>query len=284
MKIIKTIFNDKNKISIYQINKNKFVDKTYTKKNFKYFKNEISGYQFYKKNYVYKIPKFYSYQNKKNIKILTIEYIDGTKVNIFNFSKVFKKKIKITKKISYTKYTDHISNFYFKKKNKKIEKLKNNINKYLQKNIINSKLKLSFTHGDLAHFNCLKKKNYINVFDFEKFKERIFLFDHINWLYHPFISNVGLIMFSKNFMPKSTLLLKFIFYYFETFIFHVLKKNLNLHKIDRKNFKIFYLIYLYEKLSILSFDINLIKNFKRKNLARKLIIIILKNIDYIIKK
>ena len=120
------------------------------------------------------------------------------------------------------------------------------------------------------------------VFDFEKFRERIFLFDHLNWQYHSIISNIGSILISNKFIFKNNFLAKVILKYIKFLIYFKLQKILVNYKIDKKEFTKVYLFYLFEKQSILLFDLKFVKSIRNKILTRKLIMMIQKNIYFIL--
>jgi len=180
------------------------------------------------------------------------------------------------------RYINNISVFYEHKKNKKLIIIENDIKDYLKKKNFRLNSQLSLTHGDLAHYNCLKKDNNFYVFDFEKFRERIFLFDHLNWQYHSIISNIGSILISNKFIFKNNFLAKVILKYIKFLIYFKLQKILVNYKIDKKEFTKVYLFYLFEKQSILLFDLKFVKNIRNKILTRKLIMMIQKNIYFIL--
>lgn len=283
MKIIKKIIRDKKKIIVFDDKKKISVLKIYLKGDtLNEFKNEIKGYKYFKKNRIYKIPKLINFSRSNKFCYIKLEYIDGKKVKFLNFNEVFKNNVKLTKKVSNNTYIDDILKFYQIKKNIELIKIAKNIKEYLKEKNFNNNLKLSFTHGDLAPFNCLKKDNDFYVFDFEKFKERIFLFDHINWLFQPIMINLGHVLISKKFIFRNTFISKNILKYYKLFIYFKLKKVLNHYKINREEFTKFYLFYLFEKQSILLSDIKFVKNNQNKILAKKLIITIKGNINFII--
>ena len=154
--------------------------------------------------------------------------------------------------------------------------------KILKKKIFRLNSQLSLTHGDLAHYNCLKKDNNFYVFDFEKFRERVFLFDHLNWQYHSIIFNIGSLIISNKLIFRNNFLTNVILKYIKFLIYFKLQKILVNYKIDKKEFTKFYLFYLFEKQSILLFDLKFVKNIKKKILTRKFIMMIKKNIYFIL--
>jgi len=282
-KIVETYNTDKKKIIIIKKENTHKVYKIYLRGNKQLeYKNEIKGYRYFKKIKLFKIPKLYNHLNSKNISYIELEYIKGKKVDFFDYKKVFKKKIILTKTISDMRYINNISVFYEHKKNKKLIIIENDIKDYLKKKNFRLNSQLSLTHGDLAHYNCLKKDNNFYVFDFEKFRERIFLFDHLNWQYHSIISNIGSILISNKFIFKNNFLAKVILKYIKFLIYFKLQKILVNYKIDKKEFTKVYLFYLFEKQSILLFDLKFVKNIRNKILTRKLIMMIQKNIYFIL--
>ena len=282
-KIVETYNTDKKKIIIIKKENTHKVYKIYLRGNKQLeYKNEIKGYRYFKKIKLFKIPKLYNHLNSKNISYIELEYIKGEKVDFFDYKKVFKKKIRLTKTISDMRYINNISVFYEHKKNKKLIIIENHIKDYLKKKNFRLNSQLSLTHGDLAHYNCLKKDNNFYVFDFEKFRERIFLFDHLNWQYHSIISNIGSILISNKFIFKNNFLAKVILKYIKFLIYFKLQKILVNYKIDKKEFTKVYLFYLFEKQSILLFDLKFVKSIRNKILTRKLIMMIQKNIYFIL--
>ena len=282
-KIVETYNTDKKKIIIIKKENTHKVYKIYLRGNKQLeYKNEIKGYRYFKKIKLFKIPKLYNHLNSKNISYIELEYIKGKKVNFFDYKKVFKKNIRLTKTISDMRYINNISVFYEHKKNKKLIIIENHIKDYLKKKNFRLNSQLSLTHGDLAHYNCLKKDNNFYVFDFEKFRERIFLFDHLNWQYHSIISNIGSILISNKFIFKNNFLAKVILKYIKFLIYFKLQKILVNYKIDKKEFTKVYLFYLFEKQSILLFDLKFVKSIRNKILTRKLIMMIQKNIYFIL--
>ena len=282
-KIVETYNTDKKKIIIIKKENTHKVYKIYLRGNKQLeYKNEIKGYRYFKKIKLFKIPKLYNHLNSKNISYIELEYIKGEKVDFFDYKKVFKKNIRLTKTISDMRYINNISVFYEHKKNKKLIIIENDIKDYLKKKNFRLNSQLSLTHGDLAHYNCLKKDNNFYVFDFEKFRERIFLFDHLNWQYHSIISNIGSILISNKFIFKNNFLAKVILKYIKFLIYFKLQKILVNYKIDKKEFTKVYLFYLFEKQSILLFDLKFVKSIRNKILTRKLIMMIQKNIYFIL--
>ena len=282
-KIIKKIITDKKIILILNKKKKLSALKIYMKGNtLVEFKNEVRGYKYFYKKKIYNIPKLLNYSKNNTLYFIELEYINGKKANFFDFDKIFKLNKILTKKSLYINYIENISRFYQIKKKLHLTKIQNNIKKYLKKKKFQNYLRLSFTHGDLAPYNCLKKDNYFYVYDFEKFKKRIFLFDHINWMFHPIISNISLGLISDNFKYKNISIINIFLKYFKFLIYFKLNTILRNNKIDKNEFTKYYLLYLYEKLFILLSDLKFINNSKNKILTKKMIIMIKKNISNII--
>ena len=137
-KIIKTYNTDKKKIIIIKGENTHKVYKIYLRGNKRLeHKNEIKGYSYFKRIKLFKIPKLYNHLNSKSISYIELEYIKGKKVSFFDFKKIFKKNIRLTKTISDTRYINNISVFYKHKKNKKLIRIENDIKDYLKKKILN---------------------------------------------------------------------------------------------------------------------------------------------------
>jgi len=99
-KIVETYNTDKKKIIIIKKENTHKVYKIYLRGNKQLeYKNEIKGYRYFKKIKLFKIPKLYNHLNSKNISYIELEYIKGKKVDFFDYKKVFKKKIILTKTI-----------------------------------------------------------------------------------------------------------------------------------------------------------------------------------------
>jgi hypothetical protein len=283
-KIIKKITTDKKTILILSKKKKLSALKIYMKGNtLVEFKNEIKGYKYFYKKKIYNIPKLLNYSKNNTLYFIELEYINGKKANFFDFDKIFKSNKILTKKSLWINYIENISRFYQNKENLHSTKIQNKIEKYLKKNFDQNYLKLSFTHGDLAPYNCLKKDNYFYVIDFEKFKERIFLFDHINWLFLPIISNISHRLISNNYIFRNIFIINIFLKYLKSFIYFKLNKILDNYKINKNEFTKYYLFYLYEKLFILLSDLKFISNSKNKIITKKNIIMIKKNIANIIQ-
>ena len=88
----KKSINDKNEIIICKKKNKIFVEKIFSDQNTEYLKNEILGYKYFGKKNYFNIPKLYSYNLKKKLKKIVIEYIDGDKISFLDFFKIYKKK------------------------------------------------------------------------------------------------------------------------------------------------------------------------------------------------
>lgn len=158
-------------------------------------KNENSSYSFLKrkKNH-FRIPKYQTIFRNNQYSISEVERIHGKKGNLFNFKKFFysnSKTIKNIKICSIEKYLNILSKNFNKifliNINKEFsEEFKEDKNKVL--NLFpKQKVKIGFSHGDFVHWNTIKSYNgkYM-CFDLEYFsKERIYIYDLINWFIVP---------------------------------------------------------------------------------------------------
>tara|TARA_Y100000389_G_scaffold48597_1_gene43883 strand:+ start:6707 stop:7543 length:837 start_codon:yes stop_codon:yes gene_type:complete len=264
MKIIKKIINDKNIILIYRIKNKIYVDKIFNNKNLEYLKKEVLGYKFFKKNSYFNIPKLYSSRvNDKSGKI-TIQFIDGKKVKITDLNKIYKRKVFVKKKIIIEKYIlDLIKTYKIKINNPLIKKL-------IQNNSLSKrKIFVAMTHGDFVHYNCLMRNKIYYVLDFEKYRQRIVVFDCLNWFVHPL-----LLKFFWFFSPKNkNLVIKIlnnISLKFFNFIIKKFTRNFFYnYKIDINNFNLYYLLFLIEKILIIHRDISYVHDKKEKKIAYK---------------
>jgi hypothetical protein len=259
MKIIKKIINDKNKIIIYKKKNKILVDKIFQKKNLLFYKNEILGINYFKKNKYFEIPKVYSYRLKNNLGKITLEYIDGKKTSVCNINKIFKSDIRVNKKVNLNEYLNNITKDY------KIKK-KSCLNNF---NIFKKKISVSMTHGDLVNYNCLEKNKKFYIFDFEKFRERIAVFDYFNWVLHPLTFKISkyFILNNRNILIK--IFNNFILMFMNIFIKSLLKRIFFKLKINFKEFDLYYFLFLYEKIFIIENDLYYVKNKKVKSNTRK---------------
>ena len=240
------------------------IKKHYHLKTIKYLKKEIAGYKKFKKLNYFKIPHLYSYKKIGKNNYIKIEYIDGNKVSIFELGKIYNKNKIIHKKINIKRYLARVKNE--NKNNPLLNKLFNEII-FLFKNQKN--IFISDSHGDFVHYNCIKKKNRFYVFDFEKYEIRTVLFDFLNWYINPFISKFSKITIFFNLNYRSDYILNIFKIFSEIIILKVIFKSRWLKsKIDKKNYQIYVLLYLLEKILIIKNDINFIKNNKNKKIAK----------------
>ena len=264
MKIIKKIDNDKNKILIYKIKNKKYVDKIFNNKNLEYLKREVLGYKFFKKNNYFNIPKFYSFRIKDKSNKITIQFIDGKKVKITDLNKIYKRKIFVKKKIMIEKYILDLIKIY------KIQINNPLIKKLIQNNsLIKRKVFVTMTHGDFVHYNCLMRNKIYYVFDFEKYRERIVVFDCLNWFVHPL-----LLKYFKFFTPQNkNLIIKILnnisLKFFNFIIIKFIQKFFYNYKIDKNFFNLYYLLFLIEKILIIQKDISYVSDKKEKINAYK---------------
>lgn len=263
MKIVKKIYNSKNTILIYKKKNKKYVDKIFTHKNISYFKKEILGNKYFKKKNYFNIPKIYSHTVKNNSARITLEFIDGKKARIYDLKSIYKLAPLISKKVDIYKYLNELMRNYMIKKDKFIPKYLINIF-YLKKKICVSK-----THGDFVNYNCIKKNKKFYIFDFEKFRERIVIYDYLNWIIHPISFNLSKFFFLNN---KSLLIrnLNKIL----SFILYVVVKNLTKKfflklKIKPNDFDLYYFLFLCEKILIIREDLPYVKNKKIRSDASK---------------
>jgi len=265
MKIIKKLNNEKNTILIYKKKNKYYVDKIFNPKNLVFYKKEVLGLKYFIKKKYFEIPKLYYYKIKNNSGIITQEYINGKKASIFDIKTIFKKISLANNKSSIKNYIIKLNKNYCHKKKYLPKKLKNNY--FLQK----KKIFVSKTHGDFVNYNCLRKGKKSYILDFEKFRERIAVYDYLNWIFHPLSYNISKYFFSsrKIFIFKFlNISIVFVFNYlikvFARKIFYKLKINI-------KDFDIYYYLYLYEKILIIKNDLAYVKNKKLKFTTKKYI-------------
>jgi len=240
------------------------IKKHYHLKLIKYLKKEIEGYKKFKKLNYFKIPHLYSYKKIGKNNYINIEYLDGNKVSIFELGNIYNENKIIHKKTSIKKYLARV-----KKKNKKNPLLKKLFDEiiFLFKN--QKIIFVSDSHGDFAHYNCIKKNNRFYVFDFEKYETRTVLFDFLNWYINPFISKFSKITIFFDLNYRSDFIINIFKILSEILILKVIFKFRWLKaKIDKNNYQIYVLLYLLEKILIIKNDINFIKNKKNKKIAK----------------
>tara|TARA_B100001093_G_scaffold160909_1_gene153322 strand:+ start:1948 stop:2814 length:867 start_codon:yes stop_codon:yes gene_type:complete len=263
MKTIKKIVNDRNKILIYENKNKKYVDKIFNSKNLFFFKKEKLGIKYFKKNKIFDIPKVYSYKIKNNIGIITSEYIEGKKTHVRKINQVYKSGPFISKKVNFNKYLGDLNNNY------KIKKKKSYLKEFKDNHFLNKKIYVSKTHGDFVHYNCLEKDKKFYIIDFEKFRERIVVFDYLNWIIHPLTFRV-----SKYFCPNNRYLITKILNSIILFLLNTLAKSLTKKiffrlKIDLNDFDLYYFLFLNEKIFIIQEDLYYVKDKKVKSTAYK---------------
>jgi len=262
MKIIKKIVNDKNKILIYEKNKKKYVDKIFNSKNLFFFKKEKLGIKYFQQKKIFNIPKVYSYKVKNNIGKITSEYIEGKKTHVRKINQVYKPGSIISKKVNLNKYLCDLNNNYKIKKKSYSKKFKDNY-------FLNKKIYVSKTHGDFAHYNCLEKNKKFYIIDFEKFRERIVVFDYLNWILHPLTFKVSKYFCSNNRYSIFEIFNNIILFLLNTFAKSLTKKIFFKLKIDLKDFDLYYFLFLNEKIFIIQEDLSYVKNKKVKSTAYK---------------
>jgi len=263
MKIIKKIVNDRNKILIYEKNKKKYVDKIFNSKNLFFFKKEKLGIKYFQKKKFFDIPRVYSYKVKNNTGKITSEYIEGKKTHVRKINQVYKSGPFTSKKVYLNEYLSDL------KKNYKIKK-KCYSKKFTDNYFLNKKIYVSKTHGDFVYYNCLEKDKKFYIIDFEKFRERIVVFDHLNWIIHPLTFRV-----SKYFCPNSRYLItkilnnSIIISLLNTLVKSLTKKFFFRLKIDLNDFDLYYFLFLKEKIFIIQEDLSYVKDKKVKSTAYK---------------
>ena len=271
------------KFIIFNIKKKKLIKKIFHKDNLKNLKNEITGYKKFKKLYYFKIPKFYSSCLTEKDKNIIIEYIYGTKPSIFDLNRIYNRKKIILKNTLIKKYLNDFKKkyknyYYFKSLYKDLKFFKTS----------NKKILTTFTHGDFANYNCLKSKNFFYVFDFEKFGERIILYDFLNWFIHPLSSKYAKLASLFNLKINNKYFINMTTIFSNILIWNIIYKiRWFKSKIDKKNFELYVLLYLFEKIIVINNDLKFVKNKKNKELAMSIILILrivyknfLKNIKY----
>ena len=263
MKIIKKIINDKNTILIYENNNKKYVDKIFNSKNLFFFKKEKLGIKYFTKNKLFDIPKVYSYTIKNNIGKITSEYIEGKKTHIKKINQVYKSGPFISKKVNLNKYLSDLKNNY------KIKKKQSYSKEFKDNYFLNKKIYVSKTHGDFVHYNCLEKDKKFYIIDFEKFRERIVVFDYLNWILHPLTFRISKYFFlnNRNFITK--ILNNIILFLLNLLAKSLTKKIFFKLKIDLKDFNLYCFLFLNEKILIIQEDLSYVKNKKVKSTAYK---------------
>ena len=278
-KILKSFSNDGKKFQIVLDNgKKKLIKIFHKKKDYSKYYSEINGYKFYSKNKIFKIPKLYSYSNKK--KKLVIEFIDGKKTSPFDFkkiknkinrNKIFKINLDTYLKNLKTKYHFNIDCINF------LKKIENKISK-------NKKILVSETHGDFSNFNCLNVNNIFYVIDFEKFSKRIVLFDNLNWYIQYIFFNIAKIYGKKIPIKLNNIFLLKISELVNLLIKAINRKQIKYLKIKKSDLNIYLLLYYFEKILILENDHKYIQNQKNKRITKNLIYILKVNINFMLNE
>ena len=125
------------------------------------------------------------------------------------------------------------------------------------------------THGDLVNYNCLEKNKKFYIFDFEKFRERIAVFDYFNWILHPLTFKISKYFILNNRSILIKIFNNFILMFMNIFIKSLLKRIFFKLKINFKEFDLYYFLFLYEKIFIIENDLYYVKNKKVKSNTRK---------------
>lgn len=262
MKIIKKIVNDKNKILIYEKNKKKYVDKIFNSKNLFFFKKEKLGIKYFQKKNFFDIPRVYSYKVKNNTGKITSEYIEGKKTHVRKINQVYKSGPFTNKKVYLNEYLSELKKNYKIKKKCYSKEFKDNY-------FLNKKIYVSKTHGDFVHYNCLEKDKKFYIIDFEKFRERIVVFDYLNWILHPLTFKVSKYFCSNNRYSIFDNFNNIILFLLNTLAKSLTKKIFFKLKIDLKDFDLYYFLFLNEKIFIIQEDLSYVKNKKVKSTAYK---------------
>ena len=266
MKIIKKFYPNKEIFLIKKLNK-KNVIKFYKKQHNKILFNEISGYKYFKKKNLFKLPKIISFNKKK--RYLELEYIPGYKTSFFDIKKIFLKDDLVRKKITIQNYLGLIC------KNKKEENYLLVKNFFKIKKLLKKKIYISKTHGDFTRYNIIKYKNNFYVIDFEKFGERIFPFDIINWYSHSIFYKMSNYLVSNDIKISKNI---FFTICMNTINNHIRNRIINFYKskkiLTSDNFKVYFILYLLEKIQIIRNDFTLVDNAQEKQKAKKFIFLL----------
>ena len=266
MHIIKKFIPNK---EIYLIKKSqkKIVIKFYRKQPNKMMLNEISGYKYFNKINVFKLPKLISFNKKA--RYLEIEYIPGYRTSFFDIKKIFLRD-------GFSKKITTIQNYLdLKCKNKKEENyllIKDFFNRY---KILKKKIYISKSHGDFARYNIIKNDDKFYVIDFEKFGERIFSFDVINWYSHTIFHKLSKHLIFKDIKISKNIFFKIII---NTIYFYIQNKVIIFYKrkkiLSNQKFKIYFILYLFEKIKIIREDIKFVSSTKEKKDIKKFILLL----------
>ena len=266
MHIIKKFIPNKEIYLIKKLKK-KNVIKFYTKKQNKIILNEISGYKYFNKINIFKVPKLISFNKKA--RYLEIEYIPGYRTSFFDIKKIFLREGLSKKKTTIKNYLD------LKCKNKKEENFLFIKDFFNTKNILKKKIYISKSHGDFARYNIIKYDGNFYVIDFEKFGERIFSFDIINWYSHTIFYKISKYIIFKNLKFSKniffSIILNIIYFYIQNRVTYFYKRK---KIINNEKFKIYFILYLFEKIKMISEDIKFITSTKEKKEIKKFILLL----------
>ncbi len=266
MHIIKKFIPNKEIYLIKKLKK-KNVIKFYTKKQNKIILNEISGYKYFNKINIFKVPKLISFNKKA--RYLEIEYIPGYRTSFFDIKKIFLREGLSKKKTTIKNYLD------LKCKNKKEENFLFIKDFFNTKNILKKKIYISKSHGDFARYNIIKYDGNFYVIDFEKFGERIFSFDIINWYSHTIFYKISKFIIFKNLKFSKniffSIILNIIYFYIQNRVTYFYKRKKIL---SNQKFKIYFILYLFEKIKMISEDIKFITSTKEKKEIKKFILLL----------
>ena len=266
MKIIKKFYPNKEIFLVKKLSK-KNVIKFYKKQHIKILFNEISGYKYFKKKNLFKLPKVISFNKKK--RYLELEYIPGNKTSFFDIKKIFLKDDIVKKKITIHNYLG------LKYKNKKEENYLLVKNFFKIKKLLRKKIYISKTHGDFTRYNIIKYKNNFYVIDFEKFGERIFPFDIINWYSHSIFYKMSNYLVSKDIKISKNI---FFTICMNTINNHIRNKIIYFYKSKKNltsdNFKVYFILYLLEKIQIIRNDFKLVDSAQEKQKVKKFIFLL----------
>ena len=104
---------------------------------------------------------------------------------------------------------------------------------------------------------------------FEKFRERIVVFDYLNWILHPLTFKVSKYFCSNNRYSIFDNFNNIILFLLNTLAKSLTKKIFFKLKIDLKDFDLYYFLFLNEKIFIIQEDLSYVKNKKVKSTAYK---------------
>ena len=241
--------------------KKKVVKYSYKKKII----NEVKGLRYFNQNNKFNVLKILDFNIKDKPYYFVTDYIDTEKVRVKDYKRIINNSYRDkTKKVTIEKYILTSINSNDLKFNKELTKLFNKTLIYFKQNKLdNIYLNTSLSHGDFANYNVLKKRNIFYVIDFENFKFRAKFNDEINWYGHKIFYNLSKILrFKKLFHHKVS---NFILYKFTKFV------NKKLSCTNIKLYKIYYILYLLEKIRILTEDIKYIKDNREKKIVHNMI-------------